>query len=132
MQWLLIDRVTHEIIGKPSPERPDDSEDAYATIVMAGYPDTCAWVPALQGFVTTTPAQTVTPLAFQRLFTQAERIAIRTSTDPIVQDFMALAMIAQDIGLGDPDVMAGVEYLETAHLIGTGRAATILGKAPIA
>lgn len=69
---------------------------------------------------------TVTKLAYLRRFTQTERIAINASTDPIVQDFMALLNMAQEIVLTDPDTMHGTSYLEQAGLIGPNRAAEIL------
>lgn len=125
-RWLLIDAATHEVVSGPHDEEPAPRDGEYAAIVMAGWPDTATWSPELGGFVRPPAPPTLTPLAFQRLFTQAERIAIRTSPDPIVQDFMALAALALDIDLSDADVMMGVGYLETLGLIGPGRAAAVL------
>lgn len=59
-------------------------------------------------------------------FTTQERIAIRTSTDPIVQDFIGLINTAVDVDLTDPATTQGVQYLESSGLIGSGRAAQIL------
>ena len=68
----------------------------------------------------------LTPLAFLRRFTVEERITICASTDPIIMDFIALANLAQDILLDDPDTIMGVGYLEQQGLIAEGRAAEIL------
>lgn len=68
----------------------------------------------------------LTKLQFLRRFTTAERIAIRSSTNPVIVDFMQLLDLAQDVRLDDPDTVAGVNYLETLTLIGEGRAAEIL------
>lgn len=73
------------------------------------------------------PPQPLTQLAFLRRFTAAERIAIRASTDAVVQDFLHLLGLAQDIRVDDADTVAGVNYLEQESLLATGRAAAILG-----
>ena len=70
-------------------------------------------------------------LAFQKLFTQAERIAIRASADAAVVDFRELANLAEYIDLTDSDVVTGTQYLETLALIAEGRAGQVLaGQAP--
>lgn len=56
-------------------------------------------------------AQPLTQLAFLRRFTAAERIAIRSSTDPVILDFMHLVSLAQDILVTDEDTIMGVGYL---------------------
>ena len=75
------------------------------------------------------PAKPVllTQLAFLRRFTPQERIAIRSSTDPIIIDFLHLLSLAQDVRLDDLDTVAGVNYLEQQALLAEGRAAEILG-----
>lgn len=72
------------------------------------------------------PIFSLSQLSFLRKFTAEERIAIRTSIDPIIIDFLHLLNIAQDINLSDPDTVAGVNYLESIGLLDTGRATTIL------
>lgn len=69
----------------------------------------------------------LTKLQFLRLFTTAERIAIRASSDPVIVDFLQLLDLAQDVRLDDPDTVQGVHYLESEGLIAAGRAAEILG-----
>ena len=68
----------------------------------------------------------LTQLAFLRRFTAPERIAIRASTDPIIQDFLQLVSLAQDILVTDPDTIMGVGYLAQQGYIAPDRVAEIL------
>ncbi|MBK8872355.1 MAG: hypothetical protein IPN19_15315 [Elusimicrobia bacterium] len=68
----------------------------------------------------------LTQLAFLRRFTAEERIACRASSDPVVQDFLHLLGLAQDVRLDDADTVAGVNYLESLGLLAEGRAAAVL------
>lgn len=68
----------------------------------------------------------LTQLAFLRRFTAAERIAIRASTDPVIQDFLQLVSLAQDILVTDPDTQMGVGYLAQHGFIEESRVAEIL------
>ena len=70
---------------------------------------------------------------FLRLFTQAERIAIRQAAkvNPVVEDYQAMLDAATIIRLSDADIQEGIPELEDAGLIGPGRAAQILsGESP--
>ena len=46
--------------------------------------------------------------------------------DPVVQDFLHLLGLAQDVRLDDADTVAGVNYLESLGLLAEGRAAAVL------
>jgi hypothetical protein len=70
--------------------------------------------------------QPLTQLAFLRRFTAPERIGIRASTDPIIQDFLQLVALAQDIQTSDPDTQMGIGYLAQQGLIAPERVAEIL------
>lgn len=83
------------------------------------------FVPAVVPPVTP-PAAIITQLEFLRRFNVGERIAIRSSTDPIIVDFLHLLSLAQDVRLDDPDVVDGLSYLEQEALLATGRAAEIV------
>ncbi len=74
----------------------------------------------------TQPILSLSQLSFLRKFTAEERIAIRSSIDPIIIDFLHLLNLAQDINLSDPDTIAGVNYLESVELLDSGRATIIL------
>lgn len=70
----------------------------------------------------------VSPVEFKLLFTAVERVAIKASTDPIVQDFFSIVedprLMHVDLGLqSTQDALA---YLETLELIAAGRKAEIL------
>lgn len=76
-----------------------------------------------------------TPLAkidFLRLFTQAERIAIKAAakTNPIIEDYQYMLDNSNTVLLTDPDIQSGVPLLEAAGLIGLGRAVQILAGQP--
>jgi hypothetical protein len=70
---------------------------------------------------------------FLRLFTQAERIAIREAAkvNPLISDYQHMLDAATAVRLSDPDIQTGVPLLELGGRIGVGRAAQILaGEAP--
>jgi len=93
-----------------------------------------------QGFFPFTPEPPPPPpvdelhkVDFLRLFTQAERIAIRQAAklNPVVEDYQAILDAATIIRLSDADIQEGVPELEDAGFIGPGRAAQILsGESP--
>lgn len=72
------------------------------------------------------PILELTQLEFLRRFTSQERIAAKTSADPVIEDFMYLLTLAQNIRLDDPDTIAGVNYLEQQGILAEGRATEIL------
>ncbi len=70
----------------------------------------------------------VSPVEFKLLFTAQERVAIKASTDPIVQDFFSIVedprLTVVDLALrSTQDALA---YLEMLELIAAGRKAEIL------
>lgn len=70
----------------------------------------------------------VTPPEFKLLFTAAERVAIKASTDPVVQDFFS---IIEDprltyVDLGLQSTKDALEYLRTKNLITKTRKDDIL------
>ena len=80
------------------------------------------------GSIDQAPARNVTKLEYLRRFTQDERIAIRTTaaSSPVLDDYLKMLELAQDINLDDPDTVAAVQMLEAVGLVGTGRTAEIL------
>ena len=61
-------------------------------------------------------------------FTQAERVAIRAaaSANPVLDDYLKLMELAQEINLDDPDTVAAVTLLEQVGLLAQGRGVEIL------
>lgn len=82
-----------------------------------------------------TPAQpagrVMTKLAYLRLFTQEERIAIRTAAASSAEltDYLELLNLADEVNTADTDTRTAVQMLEAVGLIASGRAAEILGAA---
>jgi len=70
----------------------------------------------------------LTHLEFLRLFTMEERIAMRRASklSEVLEDYLDLLKLAQEINLDDPDTVAGVQMMEAGELIGAGRAAGVL------
>ena len=73
-------------------------------------------------------ARKLTKLQFLRLMTQEERIAFRAAAkaNPVMEDFMALLDLAEEVDKDDVDVIAGLAAAEAAGLLSPGRAAEIL------
>jgi hypothetical protein len=90
------------------------------------YPDlnTRTWDSNTDTFVKT--ANIYTKLEFLNRFTSQERIAIRSSADPIVEDFMELLNAASEVDKTYADTVAGMNYLVSAGLITQQRLEEIL------
>jgi len=82
----------------------------------------------LQKPVDAEPQRLVTKLEYLRRFTATERITIRTAskTNAVLEDYLAMLELAQDINLDDTDTVGAVQMLEAAGLIAEGRATEIL------
>lgn len=67
-------------------------------------------------------------LQFMRRFTQAERIAIRAAraSDPVIDDFMGLLEMTDEVRLDDPDTIAGIQFMVSQSLLDPARADEIL------
>ena len=133
-EWAYIDAsdgtlVTPYLTTEPAPGSWGPEYDGYVG-VPALYPDALGWNPTERVFFALPTAilirSRLTKTQFKRLFTQAERIAIRNSADDVVIDFFDLANTADEINLDDPDVIAGVQYLEANGILLSGRASEIL------
>ena len=70
----------------------------------------------------------LTKLEYLRRFTQEERIVIRQAAtqSPVLDDYLSLLELAEEVSLGDADTVAAVRLLEAAGLIAAGRVAEIL------
>jgi hypothetical protein len=131
------------LIGDPAPLPAElvGLSDACLADLSAGIPDAAAELGYVnQGFFPYTPpppepepVDELHKVDFLRLFTQAERIAIRQAAkvNPVVEDYQAMLDAATIIRLSDADIQEGIPELEDAGLIGPGRAAQILsGESP--
>ena len=69
---------------------------------------------------------TITKLSFLNRFTITERLAIRASTDPIVNDIMKLLEVAEYVNITDTNTVNGVGYLAMVGLVQPARVAEVL------
>lgn len=72
----------------------------------------------------------LTRLEFLRRFTPQQRINIRASNDPVIQDGMGLLDLAQEVRTDDPDTVFFIGYLVQQNLITQADADRILGVTP--
>ena len=74
------------------------------------------------------PVDELNKVDFLRLFTQAERIAIRQAATayPTIADYQNLLDATDRPRLSDPDMQMGIPLLELGGLLNPGRAAQIL------
>jgi len=63
---------------------------------------------------------------FNSRFNSYERIAIRTSTDPLIMDYLELLKLTEEINLSNPNTRSGVYYLANSGYITWERAEEIL------
>lgn len=68
----------------------------------------------------------VTKLTFLNRLTVPERLGIRASTDPIVNDIIKLLEVADFVNTSDISTIQGVNYLAMVGLIAPTRVAEIL------
>jgi hypothetical protein len=142
---MLYQRKTlpDTLIGAPAPLPTElvGLSDACLADLTAAVPEAAAELGFDgQGFFPYTPpppppapVDELHKVDFLRLFTQAERIAIRQAAklNPVVEDYQAILDAATIIRLSDEDIQDGIPELEDAGLIGPGRAAQILaGESP--
>ena len=142
---MLYQRKTlpSTLIGDPAPLPAElvGLSDASLADLSAAVPEAAQELGyAGQGFFPVVPDPPPPPVVdelnkidFLRLFTQAERIAIREAAadNPLISDYQHMLDAATVVRLSDPDIQTGVPLLELGGLIGAGRAAQILaGQAP--
>jgi len=117
--WIVEDRLTGDVVYAYGADQPDHFVD---------YPVE-QFNHIRQKEVVAAPTQrTITKLEYLRRFTTDERVAIRAtaSANPVLDDYLKLMELAQEINLDDPDTVAAVQMLEQAGLIAAGRAAEVL------
>lgn len=85
------------------------------------------WNPAVLNFFTK-PTTAITKLQFMKRFTAAEYAAIKSAAaaNGEVDFFWQKFLMAQDIVIGDAELVAGLNALEQFGILAPGRAAEIL------
>lgn len=138
--WLENGRLRDVCAGNPAELYHPDIAVFYSEIVPDDAENGDEW----DGETLTKPEPIATPepsapapsvidvVTFKLLFTAPERVAIKSSTDPIVQDFYELIQDTrlQNVDLGLQSTIDALEYLESEGLISAGRADEILNYQP--
>jgi hypothetical protein len=90
-------------------------------------------IPDLNNYIWDTEAMDLLPssnrlsrLEFMSRFTPEERIGIRSSSNPVVQDIMKLLELAEFVSTSDPATQQGVGYLVYSGILTNARAAEVL------
>lgn len=65
-------------------------------------------------------------LDFLLRFTIQERVTIRSSSDPMAQDFISIIDLLQEINLEDPNIVVHMNYFENTGILTEGRVQQIL------
>lgn len=115
-------RSTGTVLADPLPE-------GLAAKEFAVRPEGMDWNPVTLDFdiPIPTPARTVAAVEFMQLFTVQERIAIRSSGDPVLEDFLDMVRVAGTISMDHPMVVQGLGYLVQRGIVTKARADEIGG-----
>jgi hypothetical protein len=118
-----------DIAAKYDTQVPDDII-AGATLVDGAWVNPAPVAP-VEPTTPETP-KTVGPIEFKLLFTSGERIAIKTSTDPIVQDFYEITSDPRlaHVDLGLKSTKDAIAYLASINILTQDRADAILTGTP--
>lgn len=128
MYYVLTDMTTHEVVAifltSLYPYNiPNVSVHAFSGVVFDL--SLKVWDADLDDFVNRTDI-VLSKLSFLTRFTVQERVAIRSSTDPIVVDFLRMLDVAENIVLTDTNTVQGINYLVYVNLLTADRATAIL------
>lgn len=117
--WIVEDRITGEVVYAYGADQPDHFVD---------YPVEQFNHIRQKDVIAAPIPRTITKLEYLRRFTTEERVAIRSAaaSNPVLDDYLKLMELAQEINLDDQDTVAAVTMLEQAGLIAAGRAAEVL------
>lgn len=78
--------------------------------------------------ITNTEPRIITKLEYLRRFTVEERTAIRAAAkvSPILEDYLELMSLAEEINLNDPDISSAIDMLVQAGMLTQDRAHEVL------
>lgn len=135
---FVLDNIIRAIYESDSP--PDYLSDP-RYLILTNEAAQIGWVKVGEDFEAPQPIPTrvvesfgriITVLAYRLRFTQAERIALKSVASGAGTDAAAVAVSMEDImaagyiNLDHPETVSGTNALESATLIGVGRATQIL------
>lgn len=115
--WIVEDRDSGQVVYAYAA----DSADHFDTFPLEQYNHTKEKPVEL-------PGRMISKVAYLRLFSTQERVAIRAAAkqNAVLEDYLALLELASEINLDDADTVAAVQMLEQVGLIASGRAVEIL------
>jgi hypothetical protein len=95
---------------------------------LRDYPNTEDFPNGVRPTLDKTIKNALTKYQFMSRFTATERITLEQAStqSPELADWITLFKLTEEINLGDPNTIAGVQMLEQAGIIGVGRANEIL------
>ena len=134
--YAHLDPQTNAVTMVEESDIPPDPETSYYVTLPSGSGVSigAVWDPT-RGFlsgVTQDPLSIkLSHFAFMMLFTQPERTAIRTSADPIIQDFIYMLEKSGGIYLDYPMTINGINYLYSEGLLTETRKDAILAGADV-
>lgn len=139
LAWIENDRIRDIAPGNPSELYCGDVAQHYNTEVPDNAENGDGWVngqlvkpvpppPAPPAPPPAPVSPTVGPIAFKLLFTAQERIAVKTSTDPVIQDFWQIVEDPRtsEVNLALKATQDALGYLVTAGLLTEARKVEIL------
>jgi hypothetical protein len=136
--WIENNRIRDIAPGNPADLYHPDIAAFYDTLVPDDAANGDGWVngalvkPEPPAPVEPPPPVTVypqvSPVQFKLLFTSPERIAIKASADPVVQDFFDIVndLRLTHVDLGLQSTQDALSYLVSVNLLTTERRAEIL------
>lgn len=122
--FIVTNKTTGQEVTRYAAQAPVEQLDALA-VPFADF-DHAELVEGVE--IAPVVAMTWTKREYLSRFSQAERIAIRTTAKqvPELEDYMELLALATEVRSDDPDVVGALTMLEVSGLIGAGRAQEIL------
>lgn len=132
--WFAVYRVADGALMSSGSSVAETLPAGRAVKTFATRPDDgFTWNPVTKAYdiAVSAPSRPLTRLEFMRLFTLAERGAIRAAgeTDAVIADFLGLLDMAQEVVLSDSLITDGLAYLVQQSLVSQARADEILGAA---
>lgn len=123
MIYIVTDKATGAEVYRYQADAPIEWSDMpFATH------DHTEFVEVVEGVIQGVSHRILTKLEYLRRFTTEERVTIREASkaNPVLEDYLAMMELAEEIDTGDADTIAAVNMLERVGLIGAGRANEVL------
>jgi len=127
--YALAVQLTGELI-QVSTEPLIQGEGQIVKLRQGDIPDLTKyeWHNGSLAFVEKDTSRILTKLAFMRRLTQAELAAIYTlaKTQPIIEVWLEMFKLSEEISLDDPDLISGLVGMESMGILSAGRSEEVL------